>query len=71
MIPTDLHRSGSSSHSAGRRQGDVDERYSAAVDRDGIGMAKVNRARLSSVRGLSGSVLRVLRVEQILLDFYE
>ena len=38
MIPTDLHRSGSSPHSAGRRQGDVDERYSAAVDRDGIGL---------------------------------
>ena len=32
---TDLHRSGSSPHSAGRRQGGVDERYSAAVDRDG------------------------------------
>ena len=38
MIPTDLHRSGSSCHSAGRRQGDVDERYSAALDRDDIGL---------------------------------
>ena len=41
MIPTDLHRSGSSPHSAGRRQGDVDERYSAAVDRDGIGLGRI------------------------------
>ena len=38
MIPTDLHRSGSSPHPAGRRQGDEDERYSAAVDGDGIGL---------------------------------
>jgi len=65
MIPTDLHRSGSSPNSAGRRQGDVDERYSAAVDRDGIGLGYI-----SSVRGLNGSVLRVLRVEGIPLDFH-
>jgi len=38
MIPTDLHRSGSFPRPAGRKQGDVDERYSAAVDRDGIGL---------------------------------
>jgi hypothetical protein len=38
MIPPDLHRSGSSPHPAGRRQGDVDERYSAAVGRDGTGL---------------------------------
>ena len=31
-------RSGSSPHSAGRRQGDVDEGHSAAVDRDGAGL---------------------------------
>ena len=30
-----------------------------------------NRARLSSDRGLNGSVLRVLRVERIPLDFHE
>ena len=66
--PTDLHRSGSSPHSAGRRQGDVDERYSVATVQAVQGW---HRARLSSVRGLNGSVLRVLRVERITLDFHE
>ena len=43
MIPTDLHGSGTSPHSAGRRQGgvDLDERCSAAVDRDGTGLVQV------------------------------
>ena len=30
-----------------------------------------HRTRFSSVRGLNGSMLRVLRVERILLDFHE
>ena len=30
-----------------------------------------NGARLSSARGLNGSVLRVLRVERIPLDYHE
>ena len=38
MIPTDLHRSGSSLHFAGRRQGDMDERCSVAVGKDGTGL---------------------------------
>ena len=38
MIPTDLHRSGSSPHAAGRRQGDLDGRCSPAVDRGGTGL---------------------------------
>ena len=41
-----------------------DERYSAAVDGDGIGLGS------HRVRGLNGSVLRVLRVERIHLDFH-
>ena len=57
MIPTDLHRSASSPHSAGRRQGDVDERYSAAVDRVD-----------TRIGPWFGSVLRA---ERIPLDFHE
>ena len=63
MIPPDLHQSGNFPHSAGRRQGGEDERYSAAVDRDGTG--------LGSHPSVNGSVLRVLRVQRIPFDFHE
>ena len=38
MISTALYRSGSSPHSGGRRQGNEDDRGSAAVDRDVTGL---------------------------------
>ena len=49
MIPTDLLRSSISLHSAGRKQGDGDERYSAAVDRDGTGLGSFIGSRLEQV----------------------
>ena len=65
VIPTALHRPASSSHSAARRQLCVDEGCSAAVDRD--------VTVLGSHRSVVwfGSMLRVLRVELIPLDFLE
>ena len=50
MIPTDLHRSGSSANSAGHRQGNVDERYSAAVDRDSKALIGPWLERVGGVR---------------------